>query len=86
MNVVYDANGKVPLTPAELAVQANAITRNKPFKPSDFAGANSRIQGAGHCDCGGNGEFELLPVYHSDVREGQKRYMFCRKCGCWSHL
>lgn len=86
MNRVYAPNGKNPLTPQEIASAANAITRNKPFLPSDFEGERSRISGTGHCACDGNGEFELLPPSHPDVKEGQKRYMFCRKCGCWSHL
>lgn len=86
MNKVYKPNQTVPLTAAQLAAEANAITLNKPFTPEMFEGPKSRIQGAGHCDCGGNGEFDLLPVYHADVREGQKRYMVCRKCGGYSHL
>lgn len=86
MNYVFVRGGLVPLTPQQLADEANAITIRKPFAASDFEGANSRIQGDGHCYCGGNGEFELLPVGNSAVKEGQKRYMQCRKCGGWSHL
>ena len=76
------------LTPMDMAIAANAITRNKPFFAYDFDERNPkcRIAGAGHCDCGGNGEFELLPPGDRDVQEGKKRYMQCRKCGCWSHL
>lgn len=44
-----------------------------------------RIQG-NHCDCYGNGEFVLLPKDDPMVKEGMKRYMRCRKCGCYSHL
>lgn len=86
MNKVYKDKSKTPLTPAELATAANAITKRKPFTSFDFDGPDSRIQGAGHCDCEGEGEFELLPVNHPDVVDGKKRYMICRKCGCYSHL
>ena len=86
MNRVF-YHGK-ELTPMELAIAANAITKNKPFLASDFdpKNPNNRIAGTGHCYCEGNGEFELLPVYDLDVKEGKKRYMCCRKCGGWSHL
>lgn len=86
MNKVFQ-NGR-ELTPAEIAQAANAITRNKPFMAYDFDERNPqcRVSGPGHCQCGGNGEFELLPASHSDVQEGKKRYMRCRKCGCYSHL
>ena len=85
MNVVMTVSGYL-LSPKQLADAANAITKNKPFKPSDFDGPDSRIQGTGHCNCNGNGEFVLLPIAHKDVQEGGKRYMQCRKCGGWSHL
>lgn len=40
-----------------------------------------------HCACGtNNGEFTLLPLDSVEVRDGGKRYMICRKCGCYSHL
>lgn len=45
----------------------------------------SRLEGS-HCKCNGNGEFVLLPKENKAVIEGGKRYMKCRKCGCWSHL
>lgn len=86
MNIVFKKGSPVPLKPGELAEEANAITQNKPFTVFDFMGPKSRIAGSGHCACGGHGEFELLPVSHPDVRSGQKRYMFCRKCGGYSHL
>lgn len=86
MNKVYLPGKKVPATPEELAKAANAITVANPFSPSDFTGENSRIAGAGHCYCGGNGEFELLPLYDEAVKSGGKRYMVCRICGGVSHL
>ena len=86
MNLVFKKGSNNPLTPTELAMEANVITSNHPFTDLDFEGPNSRIQGSGHCDCGGNGEFDLLPLYDPSVREGGKRYMVCRKCGCYSHL
>ncbi len=45
----------------------------------------SRIEGS-HCDCNGNGEFELLPRNDESVIEGGKDYMKCRICGGHSHL
>ena len=87
MNRVFDKNG-VELTPAQMANEANAISKNKPFKPWDFDVRNPtcRISGTGHCACGGDGEFVLLPANDPDVIQGGKRYMQCRKCGGWSHL
>lgn len=86
MNKVYYKNRRIPLSPEELAKEANALSKRNLFKPSDFIGENSRIAGEGHCSCGGNGEFELLPEDDPDVVSGGKRYMVCRKCGGWSHL
>ena len=86
MNIVFKKGSPVPLKPGELAEEANAITQNKPFTVFDFMGPKSRIAGSGRCACGGHGEFELLPVSHPDVQSGQKRYMFCRKCGGYSNL
>lgn len=86
MNKIYDMGSNIPLAPEELAIRANALTRNKPFTPDMFEGPKSRISGYGHCNCNGDGEFELLPVYSPEVKEGEKRYMVCRKCGCYSHL
>lgn len=85
-NLVYEKDSNIPMTPQELADAANAITTSHPFTAADFAGPKSRIAGAGHCDCGGNGKFELLPINHPDVQEGGKRYMICRICGGVSHL
>lgn len=45
----------------------------------------SRITGNA-CYCNGDGVFDLLPKNDIAVIEGGKRYMFCRKCGCSSHL
>ena len=87
MNTIVLMGSNTPLSPQQIAGQANAIYPNsKPFTAEDFTGNSCRIAGAGHCDCGGNGEFELLPISHPDVKEGQKRYMVCRKCGAYSHL
>jgi len=86
MNCVYRRDENIPLTAVELAYEANRITRSKPFTPNDFIGSNSRIQGTGHCDCCGNGRFELYSVLHPFVCEGKKRYMKCKICGGISHL
>lgn len=85
MNNVYLPGSSIPLNPFELASEANAITKRKPFSRFDFFGPDSRIRG-NHCNCMGDGEFELLSKEHPDVTEGGKRYMQCRICGCWSHL
>lgn len=88
MNIIFLMGSNMPLSPQQIADQANALypVAAKPFTAIDFSGDNSRISGPGHCDCGGDGEFELLPMSNPDVREGQKRYMICRKCGAYSHL
>ena len=87
MNQIYLMGSNMPLSPQQIAVQANVLhPKTKPFTAADFSGEKSRISGNGHCDCSGDGEFELLPASHPDVREGQKRYMICRKCGAYSHL
>lgn len=86
MNQVFKQGSTIPLTPQQLADEANIITGRRPFSASDFTGSNSRIQGAGHCNCDGNGEFELLSIWDPDVQASGKRYMQCRKCGGWSHL
>lgn len=45
-----------------------------------------RLQG-NLCMCGNsNGEFDLLPPDAPECIDGGKRYMVCRKCGCYSHL
>lgn len=88
MNKVYRKGSDKPLTPRQLANEANKICRSKVFKASDFDENNpySRISGDGHCYCEGNGEFVLLDSENEAVKEGGKRYMVCRKCGGWSHL
>ena len=87
MNKIYRQGETTPLLPDQICLEANALyRRNRPFFIGDFTGPNSRIAGAGHCDCAGEGEFELLPLHHPDVQDGKKRYMVCRKCGCYSHL
>ena len=51
--------------------------------------------GGYHCDCGcdetipgrpSRGEFGLIPLSDSMIREGGKAYMQCKICGCYSHL
>lgn len=86
MNKVYYKNGKVPLTPKELATAANVVCQKPIFTPEMFEGEKSRISGNGHCYCNGNGEFDLLPASDPVVKESGKRYMVCRKCGGFSHL
>ena len=86
MNKVFIKNTNVEMTPEMLAAAANAISGAKPFTKEMFEGPDSRIQGAGHGYCNNDCEFELLPIYDEAVREGQKRYMVCRKCGAVSHL
>lgn len=85
MNSVYIPGRSEPLGPADLAREANAITKHKPFCWFDFIGPRSRLNGD-HCSCCGNGEFVLFPVNDPVVVSGQKRYMQCRICGGISHL
>lgn len=65
------------------------------FIPHNEDGKTSYRLTGYHCDCGcdenaigkpSRGEFELLPLTDSSVREGGKAYMKCRKCGGYSHL
>ena len=87
MNQVFYKGGRTPLTPEQLAKEANAIyDRKGPFQPSDYMGEHSRIASTGMCYCEGNGEFELLPLTDPAVQESKKRYMICRKCGAVEHL
>lgn len=85
MNKVYLPMSNTPLTPFELAREANKLTKRSHLSSFEYMGKESRISG-NHCDCMGNGEFELLPVTDPDVIDGGKRYMRCRICGCYSHL
>lgn len=83
MNKVFRTeDGTIPLSNDELAYEACLIPYCR-LTSLDYPG---RIAGEGHCRCRGNGEFVLLPIDDPDVQEGGKRYMQCRKCGCWSHL
>lgn len=89
MNKVYlSKTATTPLTPKELSKAANKILPKSVLTEWDFDSSNpkNRLSGDGHCDCAGNGEFVLLPETDPDVQAGGKRYMYCRKCGCWSHL
>jgi hypothetical protein len=81
-NQVFFAEGDTtPLTPSEIATEANAIgcgvihESAYPF----------RIKG-NLCDCKDGGEFVLFSVNHEACVESGKRYMYCRKCGCSAHL
>jgi len=88
MNYVFATqDSERPLSPQELAYEANAIYSNgyEPLSEWDFEGEGSRISGD-LCDCAGDGTFLLTPVYSPSNLEGGKRYMQCMKCGCWSHL
>lgn len=61
------------------------------FNPAPFQGYGSRIKGH-MCNCGvdqhgfTNGSFKLLTFDDQSVVEGQKAYMICQNCGCYSHL
>ena len=90
--MVYHPDGHA-MTNKELADWANVVHRiaggrGNPFTENDFP---FRLRGW-MCDCPvdtdgiSTGEFDLLPLYSSAVREGGKAYMACRKCGCHSHL
>lgn len=65
------------------------------FVPHEGDKQNPYRLSGNHCDCGcdesaigkpSNGEFELLPLNDTSVREGGKAYMKCKRCGCYSHL
>lgn len=87
MNRVFLPDGKTEITDNNRAlVYAMGFDTNKYFGKIFPGEMQERIQGKGHCDCFGDGEFILLPKNHPDVIDGQKRYMKCRKCGCYSHL
>lgn len=85
MNVVYSSvKSKSPMTLEELTKAFHAFTS----KTSKYFGKKydiKRLEG-NHCYCNGNGEFILLPLSDESVQSGQKRYMYCRKCGAYSHL
>jgi hypothetical protein len=80
-NFVYLPNGITPLTPEQLAEEANKIERAR-LLPSDYP---KRLSGV-LCGCKDGGDFELLPLDDEAVVSGQKRYMRCRNCGEFSHL
>lgn len=97
---VYISGGRIPLSAKQLANWGNGIMTRlvgkkiEPFSEADFTGPKSRLNGF-HCICGTEdgtvnspslGEFDLLSPESSEVRDGQKAYMVCRKCGCYSHL
>ena len=86
-NRIFLPDGKTEITnePRKL-IYALGFDSNKYIGKIYAFDMKERISGKGHCDCYGEGEFVLLPVDHPDVIEGQKRYMKCRKCGCFSHL
>jgi hypothetical protein len=92
--IVCRPNQTDPLSPQQLADWANTVHllakgKGLPFTADMFP--NERLRGH-HCNCGvteeglTKGEFELLPLYSAEVKEGGKAYMQCGKCGGWSHL
>lgn len=85
MNTVYVSKRSTkPMTLRELTAAYNAIIPPQ-AKYYGLPYDMSRLEGD-HCDCQGNGEFVLLPITDRAVQEGGKRYMYCRKCGKYSHL
>jgi hypothetical protein len=70
----------VPLTPFDMAEAVNALGFS--ISPAQYP---ERITGK-ICECPNGGEFVLLPLKHHAVQEGEKRYMYCRKCSCTTHL
>lgn len=86
MNRIFDENGKELKTAKELgkAFYANYPARFKnAINEEDY---DMRRIAGNICDCNGNGILDLLPLDDEAVVEGGKRYMKCRKCGCYSHL
>lgn len=86
MNKVFNENGEDITVRGDKLVYAMGFNSEKYKNKISSDEARARIQGKGHCDCFGYGTFDLLPVNHPAVQDGLKRYMVCRKCGCWSHL
>jgi hypothetical protein len=84
-NFVYAKGENIPLSPGQLADEANAICRGTPFSCLDFSSFEGRTSGQ-HCSCKEPGRFNLFPKDDSMVQEGGKRYMRCRICGGISHL
>ena len=99
--VIYSPHGKRRFNSEECAAFANHVhqmfSKGAPYTKEMYEehdGKDYRLSGH-HCNCGcdentpGNstlGEFELLPFSSEEVQSGQKAYMFCRKCGGYSHL
>ena len=86
MNRVFNEFGENITSNSKKILYAMGFNTNKFVGRIPPEEALSRIQGNGHCDCYGDGTFDLLPITHPDVQDGMKRYMVCRKCGCYSHL
>lgn len=86
MNRVFNENGIEITNDGYKILYAMGFNSRKFYGRISTGEALQRIQGKGHCNCFGEGIFDLLPVDHPDVIDGQKRYMICRKCGCYSHL
>lgn len=86
--VFYNEIMTIPMSAKELAQEANAVLPKPVLTEWDYDpnNPNNRLSGSGHCNCAGDGEFVLLPGTDPDVQSSGKRYMYCRKCGCWSHL
>lgn len=99
--VIYSPRGVRQFNAEECAAFANHVhqmfAKGSPYTKEMFEehdGKDYRLSGD-HCACGSNsdivgnptnGEFELLPMWSAEVQDGQKAYMVCRKCGCYSHL
>jgi hypothetical protein len=78
--VFFNEQSQTPLTLKELIDEANRGEGE--FTPSCFP---ARING-NICNCPDGGEFVLSIIDDIGVIESGKRYMYCRKCGEWSHL
>lgn len=86
MNTVFNEFGEDITNNGYKILFAMGFNTRKFYDKIDTRDALERIQGKGHCNCYGDGTFDLLPITHPDVQDGMKRYMVCRKCGCYSHL
>lgn len=91
--LIYRPHSNLFMDNWELADWANAVhtmsgAKGKPFTASCM---DDRLKGH-HCSCGvtadgyTRGTFTLYPLSSSDVRDGCKAYMVCKRCGCTSHL
>ena len=97
---IHSPSGRL-MNSTDIATFANHVhqmfAKGSPYTKEmyeEHEGKDYRLSGY-HCDCGYNhdlpgnptkGEFQLLPPSSEEVRDGQKAYMVCRKCGHYSHL